>query len=573
MWKTGGEWMRRRRGRAVFGLTLVLGTACGEPAASTPDAARAGCVPGEARACPCASGGPGQQVCDGTGSAFSDCACVGVSPDGEVPQAPDAARPPLPDPDAAVPAVPDAERPPAPDAAPIQPMGEPFPFEAPALLGRPTDRAFTLNVLPAADGEVTVEVFGADGTPVARTTAVAVTAHAPAEVRVEGLSPDQSYPYAIRGRLPGETDWRPGAEGRVHTQRPPGRPFVFTIQADSHLDDKSDVELYHQSLRNAVDAAPDFHVDLGDTFMCEKHSEPFTGVRQSAPDLATVEARYRGERAHFGILGPTVPLFLVNGNHEGEQGWRRDGSNDTLPEWVTITRKRFYPNPEPDDFYTGPAMPDPAPEIGQRQAYYAWTWGDALFVVLDPFWYTTERTGGLWAWTLGDEQYHWLADTLDGSDARWKFVFAHHLVGGVNSSNRGGIEGAHLYEWGGLDADGTPRFDELRPGWEAPIHDLMVATGVTAFFHGHDHLYVQQVLDGIVYQEVPQPSAVNDRNTAQLAEEGGYVAGEIRSGSGILRVEVAADHVQVDFVRSRIGDTAADNGHIEHTYTLGVPEP
>lgn len=557
----------------MLGLMVALVAACDE--SSSPSAAPDGtaCVPGEARACACATGGPGQQLCDDTGAAFSMCACVASPPDADTTDGPgtDGPGPMPPTPDAATPPTPDADRSPAPDAEPIRPMGEPFPFEAPALLGRPTGRAFTLNVLPAADGEVTVEVFDADAVPVARTTAVAVTAHEPVEVRVEGLSPDTAYTYAIRGRGPGEADWRPGAEGRVHTQRPAGRPFVFTIQADSHLDDKSDVELYHQSLRNAVDAAPDFHIDLGDTFMCEKHSEPFTGVRQSAPDLATVEARYRGERAHFGILGPTVPLFLVNGNHEGEQGWRRDGSNDTLPEWVTMTRKRFYPNPEPDDFYTGPAMPDPAPEIGQRQAYYAWTWGDALFVVLDPFWYTTDRAGGLWAWTLGEDQYHWLADTLDHSEARWKFVFAHHLVGGVNSSNRGGIEGAHLYEWGGLDADGTPRFDELRPGWEAPIHDLMVAAGVTAFFHGHDHLYVQQALDGIVYQEVPQPSAVNDRNTAQLAEEGGYVAGEIRSGSGILRVEVAADHVRVDFVRSRIGDTAADNGHIEHTYTLGSP--
>ena len=25
------------------------------------------------------------------------------------------------------------------------------------------------------------------------------------------------------------------------------------------------------------------------------------------------------------------------------------------------------------------------------QDYYAWTWGDALFVVIDPYWYTTTK--------------------------------------------------------------------------------------------------------------------------------------------------------------------------------------
>jgi len=42
--------------------------------------------------------------------------------------------------------------------------------------------------------------------------------------------------------------------------------------------------------------------------------------------------------------------------------------------------------------------------------------------------------------TLGDTQYRWLASTLANSTARYKFVFIHNLVGGLDGQMRGGIE-------------------------------------------------------------------------------------------------------------------------------------
>ena len=50
-----------------------------------------------------------------------------------------------------------------------------------------------------------------------------------------------------------------------------------------------------------------------------------------------------------------------------------------------------------------------------------------------------------WGMSIGDEQYKWLKDTLEQSEARYKFVFCHHVMG----TGRGGIEMEHLYEWGG----------------------------------------------------------------------------------------------------------------------------
>ncbi len=46
-----------------------------------------------------------------------------------------------------------------------------------------------------------------------------------------------------------------------------------------------------------------------------------------------------------------------------------------------------------------------------------------------------------------------------------------------------------------------------------PIHQLLAKHGVQIVFHGHDHLYVKEDLDGIVYHEVPQPGHPRYDNT------------------------------------------------------------
>ena len=118
--------------------------------------------------------------------------------------------------------------------------------------------------------------------------------------------------------------------------------------------------------------------------------------------------------------------------------------------------------------------------------YYAWTWGDALFVVIDPYWHSMNpvdnvygggsKNRNLWAVTLGDAQYKWLKQTLESSKAKYKFVFAHHVLG----IGRGGIEQAGLYEWGGKDPRGEDQFAQRRPNWSLPIHQLMAKNGVYA---------------------------------------------------------------------------------------------
>jgi hypothetical protein len=170
--------------------------------------------------------------------------------------------------------------------------------------------------------------------------------------------------------------------------------------------------------------------------------------------------------------------------------------------------------------------------------------------VLDPFWFTQRPRGPSdnWQRTIGAEQYQWLRRTLEASTAKFKFVFIHHLVGGADSQCRGGAEAAPLFEWGGRNADGSDGFQQNRPGWPMPIHQLLVQNHVSIVFHGHDHLYAKQDLDRIVYQEVPQPG--DPRGNTRSAAEYGYLSGIILGSSGHLRVVVSASQATVDYVRA-----------------------
>ena len=88
-------------------------------------------------------------------------------------------------------------------------------------------------------------------------------------------------------------------------------------------------------------------------------------------------------------------------------------------------------------------------------------------------------------------------------------------------------------------------------------------------FHGHDHLYAKQDLDGIVYQEVPQPSAKNTNNAAMLASAYHYTSGTILASAGHLRVTVTPDKVTSEYVRAWLptNETATrKNAQIDDTW-------
>ena len=434
-------------------------------------------------------------------------------------------------------------------------------FTAPELLGRPTNGSVAISVIPAVEMEIFYDYGVAPGTYEGRTAISTAKSGIPLVTTIGGLQPDTRYFYRLRYRKKGGGTFLALGEHAFHTGRPPGASFVFAVQADPHRDENSDLDLYCLTLQNILREQPDFLIDLGDTFMTEKFA-------RNEPEVV---ARYLEERRYFGLIAHSIPLYLVNGNHEGENGWQLNGTSDNLAVWATRARKLYYLNPVPGAFYGGNAKEEPF--VGRRDSYYAWEWGGLLFVVLDPFWYTAKKSGqngDNWDWTLGRDQYLWLRQTLGASRAKFKFVFLHNLPGGLDKNARGGSEAAMLYEWGGRNADGTPGFAGKRPGWEKPIHQLLVEDGVQAVFHGHDHFFARQELDGVVYQLVPQPSHAGAGTKTQAAEYG-YRDGVFLTSSGYLRLTVAPNQVKVDYIRTRLPREESGerrNGQVEYSYVI-----
>jgi hypothetical protein len=471
-------------------------------------------------------------------------------------------------------------------------------FIAPPMLGRPTDTSITINLIPLMDIDIYAQYGTRPGSYDTSTEALmAQPGGQPIEISLGGLDPNTTYYYRLAYRPAGTEAFVEGMEGHFRTQRAKGEAFSFTIQADTHIlsavrnHDLTRMRLYEQTLKNALADDPDFHIDMGDF----AHIEFYAG--QSARTSWEAVERYLMQRQFLGELCRSAPFFLVLGNHEAEQGWRTKLGNDSLEVWGTLARKAVIPNPHPDGFYSG--NQDLAECCGLREDYYAWQWGDALLVVLDPFWYTTRRphrTGGLyspsfdgWDWTLGKAQYHWLYSTLTNSDAKWKFVFAHHMTGGVlggkegrSPYGRGGIDAAKYkvagrptFEWGGEDSTGRYVFEAHRQGWEhGSIHDMMVEAGVDIFFRGHDHAFIYEDLDGIVYQTCPQPAdKTYSSGEYRLAF---FTSGMVRNSPGHLRVTVSPDSVRVDYVRSILAEDepllergeSLLNGDISYSYTI-----
>jgi hypothetical protein len=426
------------------------------------------------------------------------------------------------------------------------------------ILGRPTREGITLSLL-SYEGVEGYVAFGLGAGELTQRTAVQHYAPGlPVEIALTGLRSGARYHYEFHSRRERTAEFRLVVAGTFTTARSPGAEFVFTVQADPHLDTGIDPEIYKKSLANVLAARADFHLDLGDTFMTDKR----TDYRDALP-------QYLAQRYYFSLVGQTVPVFLVLGNHDGEQPGK--GGGDAMALWSNAQRKKYFPNPEPNAFYSGNGTPHP--RAGLLQNYYAFEWGDGLFVALDPYWFSSDRNrgGDNWGRTLGREQYEWLRSTLAASRAKFTFIFIHHLVGGETREGRGGAEAAAFFEWGGRDLDGRDSFAQKRPGWAAPIHALLMQRGGgVVVFHGHDHLYAQQERDGIVYQLVPQPGHTRYDNT-RSAEEYGYKSGVIAGASGILRVKVAPEESVVEYVRAY--PTNAENstrktGAVTHRYTV-----
>ncbi len=449
-------------------------------------------------------------------------------------------------------------------------------------LSNPTDRSIDVSLIPRGPVEIEVD-YGEEGIDRTAAPTTPVIPGRALRVRLDGLRPSAAHGYRVRWREPGATEWLQGQAAEFTTQRAPGVSYRFAIQTDSHLENMfledgrpALLATYRDCLELMAADRPDFVFSLGDFAMTELLRAK--GTSKLADSLDEARRRYTRQRQEITNLTRAAPFFLAIGNHDGEQGWWRNGTTESLAAFSTRARNELVPGPDPGAFYRGSSVV--TDEAGIRRAYYSFTWGDALFVVIDPYWNTLlkphpngppKQSGDSWDWTLGKRQYDWLQRVLSSGSARFKFVLAHQITGGIDGYGRGGIEAARhsvagnaSYEWGGEDVNGRDVFRGRRPGWmHGPIHQILVDTGVDVFFHGHDHVYAHQVLDGVIYQACPQPSASLPFGHR---EKGAYVEGTILANSGYLRVSVSPTETRVEYVKASAGEV----GSVAHAYAISA---
>lgn len=386
-------------------------------------------------------------------------------------------------------------------------------FSGTELLGRATETSITIKIVPDSAIQYYYEYGTSSGVYSGQTTPVTAAAAAASSKVISGLTPNTHYYYRMQYNY-NNTGWVARPEYSLWTQRATGSSFVFDVTSDSHVNIMlGNSATWTSTMNNVAADHPDFLIDLGDTFAMD-----------SVTTLAAADANYLFQRDFFDITGSSAGIYVMAGNHEQTEGWHRDDTADfnlSPPVLSTNMMKKYYLNPVPDDFYSGNSETFSYIDgDGRLGDYYSWEWGDALFMVIDPFWYTTTKpytgnTGGgetsdtgsgdRWDWTLGKVQFDWLKQTLETSQASYKFIFTHHMVGGSDDYVRGGANPAHLVEWGGYNEAGTTyEWASKRSGWgDQTVHDILVANNVSAFIHGHDHQYAYEKRDGVVYLSMP----------------------------------------------------------------------
>jgi len=461
----------------------------------------------------------------------------------------------------------------------------PVTFTGTELLGRPTDTSISVKVVPDVDIELYYEYGTTSGDYTDDTDTTTADAGVPKTVEITGLTPNTQYFYRMQYRSSGGTTFTPRAEGSFWTQRAEGSTFTVDITSDSHIDIMlGNQTTWTNTLNKIATDDPDFLFDLGDTIAMYDN----VGIG----DVAGAESVYIDSLQSFNIVSDSVPVFLTPGNHENQEGWHYYNDEDSRNIIGVNAQKKFFLNPVPDDFYSGDEQTDAniVPD-GFTEAYYSFTWGDALFVVINPYWYTEDRpyadgvggggdddsanvtvTGDVWTWTLGQEQFEWLKATLEGSNAKYKFVLTHQLVSDGSWTNQedyghGGAKTNHIGEWGGYNENGTTyAWETMRPGWGPDtVHDIMVDNCVSTVFHGHDHQYAYESRDGVIYTAAPSASFTGNFN--------GYTVGT--GGLGAETIYANSASQQPGYIKLTVGPSQATVAYMQtagtsatHTYTV-----
>ncbi|MGL4593485.1 MAG: metallophosphoesterase, partial [Thermoguttaceae bacterium] len=287
---------------------------------------------------------------------------------------------------------------------------------ASVIVARPTNTTIDINILPLKNLFAKIEYFPRGNENDTKSTPeFSLQKNIEHVEMLKNLQSSVTYTYRFLYRENENALWQSLGEFSFQMPKQEGQSFSFIVQGDSHPErtQQNEPSFYAKTLSLAAAEKPDFFVALGDDFSVD-HLTPETASRDA------IDAIYRTQRIYLGIVGHTAPLFLVNGNHEQAALCNLDGTPNNIAVIAQSVREKYFSQPEPNGFYSGNT--EPQEHIGLLRNYFAFEWGDALFVVIDPYWHSAQAVDNIfgsrdkapdpWGATLGKTQYDWLKKTL-----------------------------------------------------------------------------------------------------------------------------------------------------------------
>lgn len=354
----------------------------------------------------------------------------------------------------------------------------------PPFLTRPTETSIRITALNGDQPvEAAVEIRREGATDwLRRPLASKVSGRELLDWDVNDLSPATKYDYRVLLRLSSEETFRETAAGSFRTQRKGPASYTAVLITDSHTGyfppNSGPVITLDRVVQNAARVKGEFVLDLGDnTAWAGSREYP----QKNSAGALYAYSRYRGQ---IGPLTLNSPYFSVIGNWCGESGKFPDESI----EIAASVRRALLPGPNHLTYPQGGS---------EREDYYAFSWGDVLYIILNIQTYSKPSNAAklqslmsdvnrIEEWTLGEKQMAWFESTLQKATERFRFVCMHHPAGG-NAGDQLNTE----YGRGGARAWNT--------GEQRRIHNLMKKHSVQIFFYGHDHVFVDDIVDGIHY--------------------------------------------------------------------------
>jgi hypothetical protein len=298
----------------------------------------------------------------------------------------------------------------------------------PPLLSCPTETSIRISALNNSQAAEAVIELRKDGLGdwERRQPILKLAAYELLDWTVKDLSPATRYEYRVLLKQGTDESLRPAASGSFRTQRKGPASYTAVLMTDPHTGSfppgSAPVLTLDKVVQNASRAKAEFVLDLGDN-VAWRGSREFP--QTSSDGALSAYARYRRQ---IGPLSMQCPHFAVIGNWEGESGKFPEKSIET----VAAVRRALLPGPNDQTYPQGGSA---------REDYYAFSWGDALYVMLNIQTYSKPSNpdrlpsrmadvNQITEWTLGEKQMAWFETTLKNATERFRFVCIHHPAGG-----------------------------------------------------------------------------------------------------------------------------------------------